>query len=254
MNPSEESMDGRVSPCPNADQRTLTHFALLEHNMVVGANIAENGHGSLVQCLACCSRPPASYPTGLFKKVNVIRLVRTALKKAFRPVKRGKWIIARMTMTDLEGCGHSVRENLSRQMSLTRISRQLERGERSGSQAVAVLPDDATEADSSSTRSKSITRIWRCAAILAKAPEPRTDILREQFGFFHRGEVAASRHLGPALHIEKSLCPFARRLTDILWEEREGGRHFGRTRPFFDAFLHPSQRARIRVIVVREER
>ena len=61
------------------------------------------------------------------------------------------------------------------------------------------------------------------------------DILGEQFRLFHSREMPAASHLGPTLHIEESLSPFARRLTDILRKECEGRRHAGRAGPL----LHP---------------
>src|ERR1700730_14906061 len=44
-------------------------------------------------------------------------------------------------------------------------------------------------------------------------PKPGTEIIRQQFRFFHRGEVAPAWHFSPTLHIEKTLGPFARRVT-----------------------------------------
>src|SRR5580704_6753343 len=66
---------------------------------------------------------------------------------------------------------------------------------------------------------------------VSKGPEPCADILGEQFRLFHSGEMPAASHLGPTLHIEESLSPFARRLTDILREECESSRHAGGAGP-----------------------
>src|SRR5271167_4742175 len=89
---------------------------------------------------------------------------------------------------------------------------------------------------------------------ISKGPEPCADILGEQFRLFHRREMPAASHFGPALHIEESLSPFARRLTDILRKECEGRRHAGRASPLFHSLLYPIQGVCIRVIVVRQKR
>ena len=51
-----------------------------------------------------------------------------------------------------------------------------------------------------------------------KSPQPakeRANVLRQQCGLLHRGEVAAPGHLGPALHIVGALGPLAGRAVDL---------------------------------------
>jgi hypothetical protein len=38
--------------------------------------------------------------------------------------------------------------------------------------------------------------------------EERANVVNEQFGQFHRGEVTPARHLGPSLDVEKPFGPF----------------------------------------------
>jgi hypothetical protein len=57
--------------------------------------------------------------------------------------------------------------------------------------------------------------------LMAETAEPCSNVLSEQVGLFYSGEVSAFRHFGPALHIEKPLCPFPRRMTDIFRKESE---------------------------------
>jgi hypothetical protein len=56
---------------------------------------------------------------------------------------------------------------------------------------------------------------------ITKGSEPGADILREEFGLFHRREVAAAGHLRPTLYVEETLSPFTRRMTDVFWKECE---------------------------------
>jgi len=65
------------------------------------------------------------------------------------------------------------------------------------------------------------------AARLRETAEPRPHIGGEQFRFLHRGKMTTPWHLGPALHIEKSVRPFSRRPADVFWEARERRRDLG---------------------------
>ena len=85
------------------------------------------------------------------------------------------------------------------------------------------LLDIALQLENQSSR---LERFFRRDRIVAELPKPLADIFRQQRRFFHSGKVAAARHGGPTLYIEKALRPFARRLTDVLRKEREGRRHF----------------------------
>src|SRR5438552_18130843 len=91
------------------------------------------------------------------------------------------------------------------------------------------------------------------AGLVAKRTEPGSNILSKQLGLFHGGEMSAAWHFGPALHLEESLCPFPRRMTDIFWKDREPCRNLAGTDPVLDSFLHPGHRTGIRVIVVRQK-
>ena len=44
----------------------------------------------------------------------------------------------------------------------------------------------------------------------AQRPEERANVLGERLRLLERGEVPATRHFRPALHIEEALGPFAR--------------------------------------------
>lgn len=59
---------------------------------------------------------------------------------------------------------------------------------------------------------------------LSKWAEPGAKLASQQLGRFHRRKVASAWHFFPPLDIEKPCCPFARRPTDVLWEERKTGR------------------------------
>src|SRR6185312_5670844 len=89
---------------------------------------------------------------------------------------------------------------------------------------------------------------------VAKRSKPLSKICCEQRGFFHRSKVPAAWHLGPPLHVEEPLRPFAWWLTDVFRKERKRGRNLRRAGPFFDALCDPRYGAGIRVIVVGQKR
>src|SRR5579862_5260100 len=66
--------------------------------------------------------------------------------------------------------------------------------------------------------------------------------------------MPAARHLSPALDVEKTLGPFARRAADVGGKQSEGCGYFRRTDPLLHSFLNPSQRAGIRESVISQER
>jgi hypothetical protein len=53
--------------------------------------------------------------------------------------------------------------------------------------------------------------------------------------------MSATSYLSPALHIEETLSPFARRLTDILRKECERRRYLEAPVHFFIPLLYPIQ-------------
>src|ERR1044072_7533306 len=57
---------------------------------------------------------------------------------------------------------------------------------------------------------------------LAKLAKPFSKVCHDQFRLFHCCKVSTSRHLGPALNIEKALGPFARRMSNVGRKQREG--------------------------------
>src|SRR4051812_14698486 len=60
---------------------------------------------------------------------------------------------------------------------------------------------------------------------LSQRPEEGADVLRQQLGLLHRGEVAAAWQLGPALQIVAALDPLARRHGRLLWQLGQPARH-----------------------------
>src|SRR5262249_18265233 len=75
----------------------------------------------------------------------------------------------------------------------------------------------------------------------SKRAEKLSDVLREDLRRLQRREVSAGFHLRPALDVEEALGPVARRLGQILWKERERGRHRLRSLPFFDLLMDPGE-------------
>ena len=53
---------------------------------------------------------------------------------------------------------------------------------------------------------------WLVVVQRSERAEERADVLREQLGFLQGCEVAASRHLGPALDVEEALGGWDRSL------------------------------------------
>jgi hypothetical protein len=55
-----------------------------------------------------------------------------------------------------------------------------------------------------------LVRDVRSASVEARSQraEERANVVNEQFGLFHRGEVTAARHLSPSLDVEKPFGPF----------------------------------------------
>src|SRR6185436_14296657 len=66
--------------------------------------------------------------------------------------------------------------------------------------------------------------------------------------------MTAARKFAPALHIEKALCPRARRLREVPGKQREPCRHLVRAERLLDTLRYPARRTRIHHAVVRRER
>ena len=65
-------------------------------------------------------------------------------------------------------------------------------------------------------------RSTRGPASSAQGAEEGSDVVGQQFRFLECGEVAAARHLGPALDVKRSFAPLPGRPTELLGEDSHG--------------------------------
>ena len=64
--------------------------------------------------------------------------------------------------------------------------------------------------------------VWADLASISQRAKEGPDVIGQQFRLLERGEMAAARHLGPALDIEGALAPLPGRPADLLGEGGHG--------------------------------